>query len=304
MYLASKNPMIAVPIAGILSYVLDRLALLRNVANDTFHTAGPSFPTGLSLAGSLVMLLGTCVNYKVDPNVNLLQKFMQIANIASASVGIGKTTFSSITNLMIFFQDIVNFVPTLFGSDWRANFTGEYWAELDMQKEEYLALREAFDAREDLSAVARKATNLLREVEKAPVRKSSGLYSQHRDLRNAINALVMELRGYGAIGNGERQEPFVVVISGDPGIGKSYVSKSIQTIFAKKILSPSAFNEFGQGRTGNLTWCPNLVEQFDSGYNNQPFVLCDDLGYSSEANTHYSEVYILGQPTTSANESS
>lgn len=285
LYLASKNPVITVPIVGILTHILERFGLFAALSSgDTFHTAGPSLQSGLGLAGSLVMLLGSCMNYKVDPDVGLLHKFMQVTNSAATSIDIGRTSFSSITNLVIFFQDLINIVPTMFGSEWRANFTGEYWAELDRQKEEYLTLRDEFEKRKDLSSVARKANSLLKEVEKVSVKRTSGLYAQHRDLRNSLNLLVTELKGFGACGNGERQEPFVIVVSGSPGVGKSYVSKSIQTVFARKLLSASAFDDFGQGRTANLTWCPNLVESFDSGYNNQPFVLCDDLGYSTEAN--------------------
>nr|ULF99688.1 MAG: nonstructural protein [Picornavirales sp.] len=291
-YLASKNPNISVAVVGLLTAACSRIGLLRYVAanmddvgaSDTYYTAGPTVQSNLSVAGSLVMLLATCMNYSVNPDASLFEKFVSVSEKTSKNINIGRNTFSSISNILVFFQDLVNLIPAMFGSDWRANFTGEYWAELDKQKDEYLSLKQAFLDREDLVNVSRKVDILLKTVEKTSVKRSSGLYAQHRDLKNALNQLSIELKGYGAYGYAERSEPFVIVVSGKPGVGKSYVSKAIQTVFARKILSPAAFEDFALGRVGNLVWTPNLVEEFDSAYNNQPFVLCDDLGYSTEAN--------------------
>jgi len=181
-------------------------------------------------------------------------------------------------------QDLINNVCALVGTDWRANFSGEYWVEIDEMRETYNKLRSDFDERKELSSVAAQAKTLLSRLESTSVKRSSTMYAQHRDLRNLVYSLCSELRGFGAFGNAERVEPFVITLSGDPGIGKSLVSKAIQDVLARKLLSSRAYNDFVGGTTANVVWAPNLAETFDSGYNNQAIVLLDDLGYSKESN--------------------
>lgn len=254
------------------------------VARGGFKTEGPEIRAPLRLACSLLMLLSRYETYNIPPDANTFQKFMDISKFMQNCMSASVSDYSSVMSVVHLFQDLANTTAEAFGSNWRANFTGEYWVELDEMKEEYNVLREEFDERMEMASIARRVKTLLDRLDKVSIKKSNSYYHQHRDLRFAVNALYSELRGFGAYGNLERAEPLVVMLSGSAGIGKSIIYRLMQTVFAKRLLSPRAYVEYAKGKSGNVVWAPNLSESFDSGYSNQPILLCDDIGFSAESN--------------------
>jgi len=184
-----------------------------------------------------------------------------------------------LTYVLTFVEKITNTIGQLFDEKFHVNFKGETWYEYEVIRKKLEVLMEQFETRENLGSVANKAKLLLKELRDLGVPKESKVYPQYRDLINAIGALVDDLARFGAVGNCDRKEPFVIVIGGEPGVGKSSVKTSILNIMAKHILPAREFPDYVKS-TGSFVYVPNQAEKFMSGYSNQTFVVCDDLGYS------------------------
>lgn len=274
--------------------------------NREYHTQGLEANPILGLSASLLMLYQRYSVYELPPDASSLDKFLDVVKDSKYIFRETRNFSAGVEETLASIQDLVNSTCAFMGLDWRARFVGEYWVEIDEMREQYNALRADFEERKELSSVASQAKALLTRLDSTSVKKSSGMYVHHRDLRNLVYSLVSELRGFGAFGNAERVEPFVVLLSGEPGIGKSLLSKTIQDVFARKFLSTRAYNDFSNGVTANVVWAPNLAESFDSGYNNQAIVLIDDLGYSQESNEIVVPKFIqwVNQVPTQTNQAS
>lgn len=267
--------------------LFERVLDLVKPSNMVLVAQGPTLDKvspAVQVSSALVLLYQRLTTYQVEPDASSLERFMASIRASRRAFKQANETTKTVEETLLSIQDLINNVCALVGTDWRANFSGEYWVEIDEMRETYNKLRSDFDERKELSSVAAQAKALLTRLESTSVKRSSAMYAQHRDLRNLVYSLCSELRGFGAFGNAERVEPFVITLSGDPGIGKSLVSKAIQDVLARKLLSSRAYSDFVGGTTANVVWAPNLAETFDSGYNNQAIVLLDDLGYSKESN--------------------
>jgi len=289
--------------------LFERIIDLIKPSDMVLVAQGPtlqSISPAVQVSSALVLLYQRLTTYQVEPDAGALDKFMAAIRASRKAFKESTAATKTVEETVLSLQDLVNNTCALVGTDWRMNFAGEYWVEIDEMRETYNKLRADFDERKELSSVAAQARLLLSRLESTSVKKSSGLYAQHRDLRNLVYTLCSELRGFGAFGNAERVEPFVITLSGSPGIGKSLISKAIQDVLARKLLSTRAYSDFVGGTTANVVWAPNLAETFDSGYNNQAIVLLDDLGYSKESNDVVIPKFIqwVNQVPTQTNQAS
>jgi len=215
--------------------------------------------------------------------VSSINKINDFARTLTPITQIFKSGEDILTSVLHFFEYIINMIGKWFKDDFRFAFGGEIWYELEIIRNKLKELKESFDSKEDLGDVARRARSLKTDLQGMRAPKEGQAYVQYRDLCNQVGVLVDDLARFGAVGNDMRIEPFVVILSGPPGVGKSIVSKHILDMMAHEILkTPKAFQEYEQC-PGTYIFNPNQEEKYVSGYTNQPFVVLDDLGYSPDS---------------------
>lgn len=188
-------------------------------------------------------------------------------------------------NLRIFIDNVTAWVSKVFGKDWYTNFSGNMWADMEFVREELLSITEALDSatapqlftlRNRLEIVTKKMNSV--KLDKAS--KTSGIYASL--LRSCVS-LKDTLTRRGAYNSGERPEPFFILFTGPPGVGKSALTMhTIQGVASKAFDYGKSLDD---GMSPTMVWAPNQSESFDSGYHSQPIVYIDDFGADTEANT-------------------
>lgn len=192
-------------------------------------------------------------------------------------------TFGHVQGLI---RDSIEFLNKLLGLEISTEkFKGETWFEIEELNKNFIELKERYEKRDGLHTVAAK----LMTLEKHGLglinrfRVSSPAYQQYRDAMYRITALRDELAKLGCYGNSVRQEPLFVLVSGQAGVGKSTVSKYIQSVMVKEICGAEGVTQFIQNDSGSYVYAPNQESKFLDGYSNQPIVLLDDFAASTEA---------------------
>lgn len=200
----------------------------------------------------------------------------------------GEFCFSSekmtFRNIRVFVDSVTAWVSRMFGKDWYTNFAGDTWAEMEYVREElneiHMALTtsnaaQLFTLRNRLEIVSNKLKNV--KLDKAA--KTNGIYASL--LRSSVSLKDMLARR-GAYNSGERPEPFFILFTGPPGVGKSALTMhTIQGVASKAFDYGKSLDD---GMCPAMVWAPNQSESFDSGYHSQPIVYIDDFGADSEAN--------------------
>lgn len=188
-------------------------------------------------------------------------------------------------NLRVFIDNVTAWVSKAFGKDWYTNFAGNTWADMEYVREELTAIQEAlnsatapqlFTLRNRLEIVIKKMNSV--KLDKAA--KTNGIYASL--LRSCVS-LKDVLTRRGAYNTGERPEPFFILFTGPPGVGKSALTMhTIQGVASKAFDYGKSLDD---GMSPTMVWAPNQSESFDSGYHSQPIVYIDDFGADTEANT-------------------
>jgi hypothetical protein len=270
----------------------DTLITEENIGIDTEYPEilgdDPTYVTQTmdisTLYRTLVVVVAGCSIYKNygDISITSIRSIDEVARKLNPINSLFKTGGDILTTILDAVEYIINLIGGWFTEDFKFSFKGEIWYEIEVLRRKLRELKVAFDNRQDLGDVARKARTLKGDLAKVKIPQEGQAYTQFRDVSNAINILVDDLARFGAVGNDIRQEPFSIMISGPPGVGKSLVSAHMLDIFAHKILSPTSFDEFITA-PGTFIYTPNQTEKFNSGYTNQPLVVVDDLGFSPES---------------------
>lgn len=187
-------------------------------------------------------------------------------------------------NLRVFLDNATAWVSRVFDKDWYTNFAGDTWADMEFIREELNSIHSAlvnsnaaqlFTLRNRLEIVSNKLRNV--KLDKAA--KTNGIYASL--LRSSVSLKDMLARR-GAYNSGERPEPFFILFTGPPGVGKSALTMhTIQGVASKAFDYGKSLDD---GMCPAMVWAPNQSESFDSGYHSQPIVYIDDFGADSEAN--------------------
>lgn len=113
------------------------------------------------------------------------------------------------------------------------------------------------------------------------IKKSGPVYNV---ISRNMYEVEMALRNRDAFSAVDRNEPFVVVMQGAPGIGKSTVMETVQSVLCRSLYPDDETYDRVMKNAGDYVWNPNQSESFDSGYKTQPIVVVEDVGYNTEAN--------------------
>jgi hypothetical protein len=192
-----------------------------------------------------------------------------------------KSAEDILSTLLSLIETIGTWIGRIFSDEFKLELRGETWYEYEIIRRKLDALTLSYERREDLGGIARKAKVLQAELKALGTPKEQFAYVKYRDLSNAVAFLCDDLARFGAVGNETRKEPITIIIGGKPGIGKSYAKDIVLSYMAYHIKGPD-FRQYVD-MPGSDEFSPNQVEKFVSGYNNQKFVIIDDLGYSAES---------------------
>lgn len=192
-------------------------------------------------------------------------------------------------------RDSLEFTSSLFGLKLDTSmFQGESWFEIEQLNNQFLSLKEQYDKRENVHAIASQLMALEKQGMSLLNRFKAGgpAYTQYRDAMMRIVMLRDELAKIGCFGNSTRQEPLFVIIAGQAGVGKSTVSNLMQSAMIKEVYGADAVRKFAGNDSGSFVYAPNQESKFLDGYNNQGIVLLDDFASSVEACQNWTQQII------------
>jgi hypothetical protein len=276
-------------IGGILKYLCTMIKEsgknMLEVDCETYHDAMHTQSLDHSLVFRMIVIAVS--GFMITKNygsvgITSLSKIDKIAKTMTPIILLMRGGDDILGSIMTFLEKIINITGKFFDEDFSFSLKGEVWYDFEIIRRRLRSLQSEFEMREDLGGVARKARALKADLEALKIPKEGAIYTQYRDLSNAVSILSDDLARFGAVGNSIRKEPFCIIISGPPGVGKSNVSKNLLDLMAKHILIPCAFENYTKCE-GAYIFNPNQQEKFVSGYTNQKFVVVDDLGYSAES---------------------
>ncbi|MCW4011349.1 MAG: RNA helicase domain-containing protein, partial [Candidatus Bathyarchaeota archaeon] len=192
-------------------------------------------------------------------------------------------------------REAIEFTSAIFGLKLDTSLLqGESWFEIEQLNNQFLVLKEQYDKRENVHAVASQLMVLEKQGMTLLNRFKAGgpAYIQYRDAMMRIVLLRDELAKIGCFGNSTRQEPLFVIVAGQAGVGKSTVSNLMQSVMIREVYGPEAVRKFASNDSGSFVYAPNQESKFLDGYNNQGIVLLDDFASSVEACQNWTQQII------------
>lgn len=272
-----------VEIRSFVSAFLKKFASLFEPTSD-IETQGPISKV-LPLVVSLFAGSGIHQILGIAPDLDVHAGLLSRINSFARTISDVKYTNNSFTTILEFVDEMTRLVDQCLGTDWATHFAGEVWVELENVRLEMVEIEKAMVTARglDYKIIRQKVDKALKTMNSLTIKKISttkGLYPHvlHR-LLNVQN----RLRTKGAYAIGHRNEPFVVMVSGPAGTGKSTFSRVLRDSLASVMFSKETFDLICENPDSSI-WCPNQVESFDSGYTNQPIVYVDDVGFDSKGN--------------------
>jgi hypothetical protein len=239
-----------------------------------------------------LLLFGYLTMFK-SFNVGIMtEKFESVFNNLARAPGATEKFAGVVTFYATAMQNLLNATLKWIGVDMSLNWFGDKYPEattLINEVEEFLSAcdKESKDlivsrAAQSSQVYQNQILNL--QVKNKADRDFAGTSRLLSGCRSRLAALDKELELRGAGRSVTRVAPKAFLFMGKPGIGKSYLLRTLCTMLLYKLLShdPAALRRIEAGQTRDYIFTRNSDDKFWEGYYNQMIVYLDEVAMSRD----------------------